>query len=77
MLNAKSVAASIINTLNPEWVEQFGTTEQVKQELVEILDQFHSLKELKEADEDEFFIREIDGALCSFKKIILHAYYVK
>ena len=77
MLNAKSVAITIINSLNPEWVEQFGTIEQVKQELVEILNQFHSVKEIKEADEDAFFIRELEGGFCSFKKIILRAYYAK
>lgn len=77
MLNAKSVALNIINSLNPEWVAQFGSTEQVQEELIGILNQFTTVKEIIEADEDEFLIRELEGAFCSFKQIILRAYYVK
>ena len=76
MLNAKSVAWKIVQTLNSEWVEEvFGKRELIEC-LVVVLNQFKTLDELVKADEIFFCVPKRNGGFFSFRRDILLAYEV-
>lgn len=79
LLNKKSVAISIVDTFSDDWIETFfWSKEDLIQKLVDVLSQFNSLKEIAEADDWDFGIREVnDGPICCFKRDVCHAYGIK
>ena len=75
MLNAKSIAIVTVNRFNPEWTEEFfGSKEELVEELVEVLNQFDSVAELKAADDLDCAVRQNCGGLYIFKKDLLRTF---
>lgn len=75
MLNAKSVAMNIVQGINPEWIEtNFGSEGELIEVLVEILNQFKSVREIEQADSINTTVRMNSGNGFDFKYSILRVY---
>lgn len=72
MLNAKSIAVVTVNRFNIEWINEFfGSKEELINELVQVLNQFETVADLKAADDLDCAVRQNCGGLYLFKRDLL------